>query len=161
MILASTARQVLPLKRREGERRRSRRVNEEKRERERGKVSPVGENEKIPLKIRDGARSHSLNVIEGTLMSRAIHLPSPCNERSRGERGVEGRVQRLHVALPHYAAVRRGLCGGCRGLGSPQPAQGATIPAWTPANGRPCHAIIPPLLTRASWTFDIISLLKS
>ena len=26
--------------------------------------------------------------------------------------------------------------------------------------GRPCHAIIPPLLTRASYAFDIISLLK-
>lgn len=50
MILASTARQVLPLKKNgecacEEERGR---VNEEKREREGGKVSPVGENEKIP-----------------------------------------------------------------------------------------------------------------
>lgn len=101
------------------------------------------------LKSRDGARSLSKCIlIGGTLMSRAIHLPSPCNERSRGrdqgrsgegggKNGDGGMIQRLHVALPHYAAVRQRAAWRQRGLGSPQTGSGATIPAWTSVKGDP------------------------
>lgn len=77
------------------------------------------------------------------------------------ENGDGGLLQRLHVALPHYAAFRRRAALRQRGLGSPQTSSGATIPGMDGCKGRPCHAIIPQLLTSASYAFDIISLLKS
>lgn len=76
-------------------------------------------------------------------MSGAIHLPSPCNEKSRGpDRGrsgwVGGVIQWLHLALAHYAAVRRrAALERQRGLGSPQTSSGATIPARTAVKGDP------------------------
>lgn len=66
-------------------------------------------------------------------MSRAIHLSSTTTEKSlvydwlrSGEKGG-GVPQRIHVALPHYAAVRRRAA--LRQKGAPQTDTGATMPA--------------------------------
>lgn len=75
---------------------------------------------------------------------------------------MEGVPQRIHVALPHYAAVRRRAA--LKQKGAPQTDTGATMPAKSGCGnggGGVYTTIIPLLLTRASWAFDIISLLKS
>lgn len=87
-------------------------LREGRRERETGSSA---KNKKISLRAVTGPCSlPKCILIGGTLMSRAIHLPSLCNERSSGQAygqtwGVGGSeaIQRLHVALSHYAAVRR------------------------------------------------------
>lgn len=81
--------------------------------------------------------------------------------RREGALGDGDLLQRLHVALLHYAAFRHRAVWRQRGLGSPQTSSGATMPGRDGCKGRPRHAIIPQLLTRASYAFDIISPLKS